>query len=169
MGFVWFLLSRSRGISSKDPAGVVFACASILASAGGMCVVLSAEVLRGVPGVPLLALASVVLVCFLLAIDWFSSFHFLAPAAVIEAALVVFIWSSALFKPESWQEQFFYAGAIYLVFLLYPLVLGARAGKRLTPYLAAVMASGVFFFFRVEFDGGDLQPASVCFLSLSRC
>ena len=150
MGFVWFQLSRKRGISTREPAGVRFAASSVLASLLGMGVVVAAETMPGMPGVALLAGASVILIVAILAIDWLTDFHFLAPAVVVPAAFVVLVWSFEHFKPEIWQQQFFFATAIYAVFLVYPLAMGARARTRLEPYLAAVMASGAFFFFARE-------------------
>src|SRR5437763_14176828 len=47
----------------------------------------------------------------------------------------------------TWRDELLFAGAIFAVFLAYPLVLGARAKRSLHPYLAAVLASVPFFLF----------------------
>src|SRR5437867_2563235 len=83
----------------------------------------------------------------MLAVDWLAEWHFLAPVAVLPAALVVYVWSAPHFKPEEWTQEFLFAAAIYALFLAYPLVMGARAKNLLEPYLGAVLASAPFFFF----------------------
>jgi uncharacterized membrane protein len=48
--------------------------------------------------------------------------------------------------PEFAASQWLFAGSIYAVYILYALGIGRRAGRSLAPYLAAVLASGPFFF-----------------------
>src|SRR5207253_9691943 len=116
-----------------------------MASLFGMGVLFIAETVAGVPGVPLLAAASVVFLCLTLAASWLMESHFLAPAAVLPAAFVLLVGAGEQFKPEIWTQEFFYAAAIYAVFLAYPLVLCRRAGTLFEPSLAPVMASAPIF------------------------
>ncbi len=147
MGYIWFLLSRKLRILTNTPSGLLFAAAAVIASVGGMGVVLAAEIVPGMPGIALLTGALVLLIAFILAIDWQTDLHFLAPVAVVAAACVLFVWSFEHFNRTVWQQQFLFAASVYAVFLAYPILLGARARNLLEPYLATVMASGAFFFF----------------------
>ena len=147
MGLVWFFLARRLRVPARDQAGVLFAAASVVAGFGGLGVVLGAEILPGSPGVLLLAAASVIFISVILAVDWFTERHWLAPVSVLPAALVTFVWWINRFSPERWGEGFFFAALIYAVFIAYPLLMGDRAGALLEPYLATVMASVPFFFF----------------------
>jgi hypothetical protein len=45
------------------------------------------------------------------------------------------------------QRAFTFAVVPYALYMLYPLLLGARAKRSLPPYLAAIVASATFFFF----------------------
>lgn len=147
IGFVWFLLARHLGMSSQDPGGVPFTAASVVGSFAGMIVVAIAAALPGAPNVVLVAGASVIFVSLVLAVAWFSFWHFLAPISVPAGAAVLFVWSSESFKPENSRHEFFFAAAIYALFLIYPLLMGYRALSLIEPYLAAVMAGVPFFFF----------------------
>jgi uncharacterized membrane protein len=112
-----------------------------------MGVVIMAETLPGIPGVALLTSSSVLLVSLVLAIAYLTDLHFLLPVAVLPTALALLVWYEERFKPELWWELFLFAAALYLIFLAYPMIIGRRARKSLEPYLAAVLASGTFFFF----------------------
>ena len=72
MGFVWFLLARKLQISTKDPAGALFGAAAVVASLFGVGVIVVAETVPGVPGIVLLATASVIFLSLMLAVDWFT-------------------------------------------------------------------------------------------------
>jgi Predicted membrane protein (DUF2339) len=124
----------------------LLAAASVAASVLGFVVVLVAEILPGAPNLTLVAGASVVLLCLLLAIDWHMEWRFIAPAAVLPAAVVLFAWQLLPPDREQWTEDIVFAAVIYAVFLAYPLVLNRRAVNLLQPYLAAVLASVPFFF-----------------------
>jgi uncharacterized membrane protein len=95
----------------------------------------------------LLSVASVVLLVFLLGIDWTINQDFIAPAAVLPAAIVLLVWQSEHSERAYWWHELTFAAAIYVVFLLYPVLLDRRAVTRTPPYLAAVLASVPFFFF----------------------
>lgn len=59
-------------------------------------------------------------------------------------------WGLSLFAwqvdhPGQWQRLLAQAAPVYLLQLVYPLLLGARRGEDRRPWIAAVVASGVFF------------------------
>jgi len=86
-------------------------------------------------------------VSLVLAIAYLGDRHFLAPVAVLPAALALLFWYWESFNSEHWWELFLFAAPLYVIFLAYPMIIGTRARRLLEPYLAAVLASGTFFFF----------------------
>src|SRR5205085_10221336 len=54
---------------------------------------------------------------------------------------------TALSPTSTPAQQLVFAGAVYAIFIAYPLLLGARAKRFLQPYLAAVLAGIPFFVF----------------------
>ncbi len=150
MGIVWLGLARRLEIATPEigmdePVGVFIAAAAAIAGGLGMFVALFGVTLRGSPDVPLLTLAYVVLLCFVLAVDWIAEWHFLAPVAVLLTAMGQVVWYNERFKHDNWGQGLLLASAIYAVFLIYPLLLGKRAENLLEPYLAAVLAGAPFF------------------------
>jgi Predicted membrane protein (DUF2339) len=69
--------------------------------------------------------------------------RFVAVAAVLPAWMAVAQWQ---FQASEWRLLLLLAAALYAVFIVYPLALGARARGDRDPYLAAVLASAMFFF-----------------------
>jgi uncharacterized membrane protein len=141
MALGWFMAARRLQLSCP-----FFAAAAAGAAFLGFVAIVAAESVSGVPQVALLVAASVFLIALALSVDWLTEWHSLAPLAVIAGGLVVLVWSQYL-QPEHWQRMFWFAAAVYAVFLLYPVAIGSRARTLLEPYLAAVMASAFFFFF----------------------
>lgn len=147
LGIAWFLLGHKLGMTVTTTAGMSLGAAATLASLLGMLVVWGAVVMPGYPGVALVAAVLAVLVCFVLVVDKIAEWRFLAPFAVIPSACVLLIWSVQHFSPENWSEEFLFAGVVHVVFLVYPLLIGASAKKSIEPYLAAVLSSATFFLF----------------------
>ena len=75
-----------------------------------------------------------------------SRWHLLAVVATAPVALMLAVWQATHSAPAFWLPLLLMAGAIYTVFLAYPLLLGRRAGAAVEPYVAAVLASAIFFF-----------------------
>jgi len=140
-GVVWFLLARRLKIADDT-----FAYAAIVAILAGQSASIQASAAHASPHVGLLTVAHVGFLLALLAVTWLTQWHMLAPIAVIPAAVAVATWSAAHFQPELWLDELLFAGAIYIVFLGYPLVLGRRTVRFLHPYLAAALAGAPFFF-----------------------
>jgi len=128
IALVWFGIDRR------------FRVAAIVALFAGDVVVIIAG---GVSSTPLFAplLASHIAIGIaVLAVAWLIEEHDIAVAAVALLALAL-----ALSRPETPAHQLGFAGAIYSLFILYPLFLGARAKRFVQPYLAAVLAGIPFF------------------------
>lgn len=107
----------------------------------------------GLPGRPSLGLLipfHIACVGVLLAMAWRREWHVLAPLAAASSALAVSAWTlnvtTAVVGSGAWQSRLLFAGALYVPFILYPLLLGRRVASRTEPHLAAVLASAVFFF-----------------------
>ena len=81
--------------------------------------------------------------------------RFVALAAVVPAWMAVVQWQSL--PASEWRSLLLLAAALYAVFISYPLILGARARGDRDPYVAAVLASAMFFFGgRHAFEAGGL-------------
>jgi len=97
----------------------------------------------GVSSTPLFAslLAShLVIGIALLAMAWMTEWH-----DIVVAAVVMFGVAAFLSRAETPAGQIGFAGAIYALFIAYPLLLGTKAKRFIQPYLAAVLAGIPFF------------------------
>lgn len=139
--FVWIYLAGRVGMKTAPFAGNA-AAAVFLAQ---FVSILAAEQ-TGAPGVGFLIPIHLLFLGALLALAWFRSQHYLVAFAVLPSGAAVSLWMAAHGEPEFALSQWLFAGCIYLVFLVYPMFLGRRAGRSLAPYLAAVLASVPFFF-----------------------
>ena len=64
--------------------------------------------------------------------------------AVLSAAVAAHAWEFAHRGGSAlWKDELRLAGSFWLIFLVYPLLLGKRAQRAREPYLAAVVASAV--------------------------
>ncbi len=82
----------------------------------------------------------------LLALTWRRRWQQVALWAVAPAALALFVQSQDGGMAAAWSRVLILGTAIYLVFVAYPLVVGRGARTERDPYVAAVLASAVFFF-----------------------
>jgi Predicted membrane protein (DUF2339) len=81
--------------------------------------------------------------------------RFVALAAVIPAWMV--LGQRQSLDQSEWRSLLVLATSLYAVFVAYPIVLGSRARADRDPYLAAVLASAMFFFAgRQAFEDGGL-------------
>jgi len=76
----------------------------------------------------------------MLTVAWVMEQHDLAIVAVALLAL-----GTALSGAHTPAQRLIFAGAVYAIFIAYPLLLGTRAKRFLQPYLAAVLAGVPFF------------------------
>ena len=94
----------------------------------------------GRPAIVPLIVAHTANLSALLAITWMRQWRWVAIAAALTAWLAVAAW------PGEWADHLALTSILYLLFLVYPLSLGRRAGDQRDPYVAAVVGSALFFF-----------------------
>jgi hypothetical protein len=82
----------------------------------------------------------------LLALAWIQRWRQLALWAVLATGLAVFVQSQDGDPAGGWIRLLILSSAIYTVFIAYPIVLGRRGSGEREPYVAAVLASVVYFF-----------------------
>ena len=137
---LWIPLARRRGAVLDG-----FAQTAALTALLGQCVVVVASQQPGPPLTVWVALAHIALLTGLFAVGTHSWVQ-VAVWAVVPTGLQSLLWVFGHhLTAATWATQLLFHAALYLPFLLYPLWLGARAGRARSPYLAAVLMSGVFF------------------------
>jgi uncharacterized membrane protein len=130
MALAWFGVDRRFNI------------AAIVALALGDIVVIIAGGIAATPLFGSLLASHLIIGIAMLAVAWLTEQHDLAIVTVALLALGV-----ALSRPTTSAHQIIFAGAVYAIFVAYPLLLGARATRFIQPYLAAVLAGLPFFVF----------------------
>ena len=129
LGYAWFELGRRRG-----PA-LAWSCGLGLLGAQALLVVLQREAMVPLPGLhAMLALG-------LLALAWRSGRQGWAVVLAGSSGLVLLLASP---ERHGWQ-MLALAAPLYLLSLAYPLALGDRARTERPPFLAALLASAMFF------------------------
>jgi uncharacterized membrane protein len=98
------------------------------------------------PSLALLTALHVVNLSLILWLAWVRQWQWIGLAAVIPAWLATAVWYDSHRQPEQWTQVLTLALSQYLVFAIYPFVLGSRARESRDPYLTAIGGS-VFFFF----------------------
>ncbi|MBI4237028.1 MAG: DUF2339 domain-containing protein [Deltaproteobacteria bacterium] len=124
------------------------AWSSYLLGAAGGCVlaqfaVASAALCPGAPPLWLFAGAELAAIILLLALAVWSRQQVLAVVAVASTAIATAVWKSAI-EPAAGSYVAILT-AYYLAFAVYPLLCGRVAGRALSPALASVAASGLYF------------------------
>jgi uncharacterized membrane protein len=139
----------ARRIGARDhtfdlTAGVAVILAQVI--------VLFAQEQSGRPDVYFLIGAEVVLVAAALSLSWIDveKLGWFAVAAVIPAALGAQMWRQMHLAPHFWTSELLIALPVYLMYVVYPLLLGKRAGTARAPFIATVVATIVFFFLGYE-------------------
>jgi uncharacterized membrane protein len=97
----------------------------------------------GAPGFAFLLVTQGALTVALLLLAGWREWHGLAVVGTLPAFAAVAVWASAL-RPL-WHQRLVFAVLPYLLFLLYPLLLGRRARDARLPWVAAVVASALAF------------------------
>jgi hypothetical protein len=100
----------------------------------------------GAPRYEVFVVAHMVTLAVLLALISRSGWRYVAPAAIVPAALAVADWHTLYQRPDQWMQLFMLGAGIYVVFVAYPFVLGRRASDTRDPHVASILASGLFFF-----------------------
>jgi len=133
MALVWFRIDRR------------FTAAAIAALFLDDIVVIVAGGVSSTPLFASLLAAHLLIGMAMLAVAWLTELHDIAVFAVLILAV-----ANYLSRAATPLQQIGFTGAIYALFILYPLLLGSRAKRSLQPYLAAVLA-GIPFFFTARF------------------
>jgi hypothetical protein len=92
-----------------------------------------------------LLLTHVIFAIALLAVAWITGTHAIALVAVAVSAL-----GTALSRADTFGERMAFALVPYALFTAYPLLLGRRAQRAVTPYIAAVLSAVATFFFAYD-------------------
>src|SRR5262249_46642528 len=123
------------------PAAVA-AAASLFAAEG------TEMAAAGSPAAPFagVVVAHVVNLAAILTLTWWRRWPHVALGAAAMAWAVALHWQVALLAGTPWTRLLVLGGAMYTVFIAYPLVVGGRARAARDPYFAAVPGSGMFFF-----------------------
>jgi uncharacterized membrane protein len=130
MSLIWFRIGRR------------FNVAAIVALTLGDIVIMIAGGIATTPIFGSLLASHLIIGIGMLAVAWMMELHDLAILAVALLAI-----GTALSRTHTPAQQLIFAGAIYAIFIAYPLLLGTRAKRFMQPYLAAVLAGVPFFFF----------------------
>jgi uncharacterized membrane protein len=128
MGMVWFRIDRR------------FSVAALLALFLGDFVVIIAGYSAGTPLFTTLLAAHLVIGIAILIVTWLQEWHEVAVVAVAVLAI-----GTVLARIPTPGQRLAFAGAVYAIFIAYPLLLGARTKRSMYPYLAAVLAGIPFF------------------------
>ena len=130
MALVWFGVNRR------------FAISAIVALALGDVVLMIAGSTSSTPLFASLLASHLFVGIAMLAVAWMIEQHDIAIFAVVLLAI-----GTSFSRTSTPAQQLLFAGAIYTIFIAYPLLLGTRAKRFIQPYLAAVLAGVPFFFF----------------------
>jgi uncharacterized membrane protein len=143
LGLLWIALARrvaGPGELTSDIASGAIASLFL-----GQIVAIAASMMTGAPP---LAFTIAGQVAFLLAILWLSVLAnrpWLVPLSIAFTTAAVAGWRLDHLAGAPWWHELAFAGALYLPYLAFPLILGERARRLRQPFLAAVLASLSFF------------------------
>jgi len=130
IALIWFRIDRR------------FSPAALVALMLGDVVLIIAGGVSSAPIFGSLLASHLVIGIAMLAVAWLIEEHDVAVLAVILLGV-----ATALARTDTPAHMILFAGAIYAIFVAYPLLLGARAKRFIQPYLAAVLAGIPFFIF----------------------
>ncbi|HYC59812.1 MAG TPA: DUF2339 domain-containing protein [Thermoanaerobaculia bacterium] len=137
--YVWmFLAERVLGREGATQFHAAAAAALLMGHAVAIGVGSSA---RPLPYAMLLATHALLGIATL-ALAWRTETHALALFSVVLTSI-----ATAMAPQMAPSRAFTFAVLPYALYMVYPLLLGARVKRSLQPYLAAVIASATFFFF----------------------
>jgi predicted membrane protein DUF2339 len=135
----WLGIADRRRMTA---AGAVAAAASLFVAEG------TAMGASAGPAAPFVAVvvAHVVNLCGILALTSWRRWRHVALGAAAIAWIAAAHWQVSLLSDTSWTRLLVLSGAMYAVFIAYPIVLGRRVEDERDPHIAAVIASAMFFF-----------------------
>ena len=140
-----------------DSDGVAAAAAAAVLFIGEVTVILTSAVSASPPFAPMLA-AHVTNLSIILMLTWQRQWSNIALLAVGAAWAALLQFEHGHDLTATWRELLTLSTVLYVVFVAYPLALGSRTRRQHDPYVAAVLASAMFFFSaRAAFDAGGLS------------
>jgi hypothetical protein len=151
------LLARRAG-RSDEMLESRFAAVALLSLVASQLVGVFAAGAAGRPSITLTLGIEMLLVVAILSIATYYRTWIAGVASAAASALVWFTWRGIEYDPALWWGEMVFAFLLYAAFVVWPLVIGRRAGSSREPYLAAVLASAAFFFFAktsIEWRGWD--------------
>lgn len=147
LGLLW--IGFARRVTRRTGDGELVANATHGAVASlflGQAVAIAASVVPGAPPLAFLVAAHVAFLVAILGLSALAARPWLAPASIVFTTAAVAGWRIVHLEGAPWWHELAFAGALYLPYLAFPLILGRRARPLRQPYLAAVLASLSFFF-----------------------
>jgi hypothetical protein len=155
---VAFVLLARRAGRSDEMLESRFAAVALLSLVASQLVGVFAAGAAGRPSITLTLGIEMLLVVAILSIATYYRTWIAGVASAAASALVWFTWRGIEYDPALWWGEMVFAFLLYAAFVVWPLVIGRRAGSSREPYLAAVLASAAFFFFAktsIEWRGWD--------------
>jgi len=136
---IWIVVAARRTLT--EAAAIAAAASLFIAEATAMAA-------AGAPAAPFasLVIAHVVNLSAILALTWWRRWQRVALVTAAVAWTAAMHWQRTLLPRTPWTALLELSGAMYAVFIAYPLIVGGRARAERDPYFAAVLASGMFFF-----------------------
>ncbi|HXU45204.1 MAG TPA: DUF2339 domain-containing protein, partial [Thermoanaerobaculia bacterium] len=150
LGLLWIGFARRMARRAAGSGGDLTAGVTSGAIAGlflGQVVGTAASTTAGSPTLGFTIAAHLALLIALLALSARDERPRLAPLSVAFTFAAVAGWRIGRPEGTPWWHELAFAGALYLAYLAFPLILGNRARRLRPPYLAAVLASFGFFVF----------------------
>jgi hypothetical protein len=143
----WLPLARRSG----DERSAAIAAAAVLFVGEATAIMAG----RGNAPFPAIVASHVLNLSVILALTWTRRWRHVASVAVVPACLAALAQWQDGDLTQTWTRLLILAFAMYAVFIAYPLALGRRASRERDPYIAAVLASAMFFFAgRAALDAG---------------
>ncbi len=153
LGLLWIRFAGRAG--DLAPGIASGAIASLFL---GEVVAIAASAVAGAPPLAFTIAAHVAFLAALLALSVTAARPWLAPLSVAFTTAAVIGWGINDPAGAPWWHELAFAGALYLPYLAFPLILGERARRLRAPFLAAVLASlGFFLFARHALDTGGFS------------
>lgn len=137
----WIYLAERAGMDGK-PFSITAAITVLLAQ----CVAVISAMQSGSPDVVFLVAAHAIFLTAVFGLEWLRERYTFAVISLLPSTIAVTSWMLVHSGSRYWPAQLLFASIVYLMFVIYPLLLGRRSGRALGPYLAAVLAGIPFFF-----------------------
>ena len=138
---------------------LAFGRAAAVGLVGAQAVAIAVSLAPGSPHLNAVLAAHVLFLVALFAVAAGAPEPRLSVIAAGPAILAPLAWGFWRLNGAPWQEVALFAGVLWALFVLHPVVLGRRAGRARAPYLAAVLASAGFFpILRAALEEGGYRP-----------